>query len=92
MIDILLPNELTSRPALCFYDDESMLSESPQDIAAASEVLFGTLGRESEPVSWPFREVCLTSGEANSYRDTLKVYDSNEDEEVRADLVGKYMP
>lgn len=44
---------------------------------------------EAEPLSWPFREYWLPDTLANEYRDTLKVFDSDDGEEVRPDLVGK---
>jgi hypothetical protein len=40
-------------------------------------------------MGWPHREIWLPVEEANRYRHTLKVYDTNDDEEVPLDLVGK---
>lgn len=44
---------------------------------------------EAEPASWPFREFWLSPQAAAQYWDSLTVYDSNDQEEVRPDLVGK---
>jgi hypothetical protein len=55
----------------------------PDDFALVREA------HEDPPSGWPFREFWLTSEEADLYRDTLKVYDSSDGEEIRPDLVGK---
>ena len=52
-------------------------------------MMSGEVLGDAEPVSWPFREFWLTPEEANLYLNTAKVYDSQDGEEVRPDLVGK---
>jgi hypothetical protein len=57
--------------------------EVPDEFALQQEARF------EPPVRWAFREFWLQPEEANLYIDTLKIYDSDDGEEVRPDLVGK---
>jgi hypothetical protein len=71
-------------PTLSDYLGDFVVSiEVPDDVALEHEA------HEEPPMGWPFREFWLSPDLANRYRDTLKVFDSNDGEEVRPDLVGK---
>jgi hypothetical protein len=56
--------------------------EVPDSVALASEI------HDEPPWDRPFREFWLTPEEANRYRDTLEIIDSNDGEEVQPDLRG----
>jgi hypothetical protein len=56
----------------------------PNDVAAPFEARF-----DPAPTGWPFREFWLSPEVANQYHDTLRVFDSDDGEEVRPDLVRK---
>jgi hypothetical protein len=78
------PTRITGGPVLVTDPGDFILSiEVPNDLASQREV------HEDPPGPWPFREVWLAPEEANRYLDTLKVFDSNDGEEVRPDLVGR---
>lgn len=71
----------------------AVLADGPGDFCLSIEVpdellaqrrLEGDIGDE-----FGFKQYWLSPEEANRYRDTLKVYDSEDGEEVRLDLVGK---
>jgi hypothetical protein len=55
----------------------------PDEVAREHEVT------EDPPAGWPFREFWLPPEVANAYHHTLKVFDSSDGDEVRADLVGR---
>lgn len=63
--------------------DFTLSIEVPDEFALKREAI------EDPPIGWPFREFWLTVEEANSYRHTLRVFDSIDGEEIRPDLVGK---
>jgi hypothetical protein len=76
--------EVSGGPVLMdFVGDFVLCIEVPDELALQWEV------KEDTPAGWPFREFWLTPDQANQYRDTLVVFDSNDEEEVRLDLVGK---
>ncbi len=56
--------------------------EVPDSVALANEI------HDEPPRGRPFREFWLTPEEANRYRDTLEIIDSNDGEEVQPDLRG----
>ncbi len=56
--------------------------EVPDSVALANEI------HDEPPWGRPFREFWLTPEEANRYRDTLEIIDSNDGEEVQPDLRG----
>jgi hypothetical protein len=56
--------------------------EVPDSVALANEI------HDEPPRGRPFREFRLTPEEANRYRDTLEIIDSNHGEEVQPDLRG----
>ncbi len=55
----------------------------PDDVARDFRVA------EEPPSGWPFQEYWLSPEWANAYRHTLVVFDSDDGEEVRPDLVGR---
>jgi hypothetical protein len=71
-------------PVLADDPGDFVLSiEVPDDLSLEHEALY------DEPEGWPFREIWLPEDVANRYRDTLKVYDPIDEEEIPLDLVGK---
>jgi hypothetical protein len=56
--------------------------EVPDSVALANEI------HDERPWDRPFREFWLTPEEANRYRDTLEIIDTNDGEEVQPDLRG----
>lgn len=74
--------EISGGPVLFDNPGDFVLSiDVPDDLALGREVI--------NELGWPFREFHLAPEEANEYRQTLKVYDSQDGEEVRPDLVGR---
>ena len=66
-----------------FTGDFTLTIEVPDD------EVFQYEAKEEDPSGWPFREFYLPPEVANQYRHTLKVYDPEDGEEVRPDLVGR---
>lgn len=55
----------------------------PADVAAQYRITY------EDPPGWPFQEYWLDPDVTNAYRHTFVVFDSDDGEEVRPDLMGK---
>ena len=77
-----LASSRTTEAEIAQTGDFVLSIEVPDSVALANEI-------HEEPPWWrPFREFWLTPEEANRYRDTLEIIDSNDGEEVQPDLRG----
>ena len=77
-----LASSRTTEAEIAQTGDFVLSIEVPDSVALANEI------HEEPPWCRPFREFWLTPEEANRYRDTLEIIDSNDGEEVQPDLRG----